>query len=202
MELSSYHQQYTDRSDQEIQKRADVKREELFQIFDKLSFATHVDPVRVAVLGCGDKRFVAHHQRIFEDLLHKNISMTTFDISTEHLDGLENIVSHDVTQTLPNVPYDIVYAHVFLKFIEKEKQWDVLKNAYDALATSGCAIFIFDPLELNSAETTLSDGLFAVPLDELEKQLTENGIDFKIISLQIENILSKPFKSTALVLIK
>ena len=133
MVLSSYHQKYSNQNQEEINKRADVKEQELITIFNKVVLNTTSNPVRLAVLGCGDKRFIVQHKRIFEKVLQKNVEVTTFDISIEHLEGEANVFQHDCTQTLSNPPYDIMYGHVLLKFIETEKQFDVLKNSFDAL---------------------------------------------------------------------
>ena len=118
MTLSIYHQKYVEQNDDEIQHKADAKEQELASIFQEVSLNTDSDPVRLAVLGCGDKRFVAHHKRIFENVLKRNVEVTTFDITIDHLAGESNVFQHDCTLPLRNPPYDITYAHVLLKFIE------------------------------------------------------------------------------------
>ncbi|MFH1253009.1 MAG: class I SAM-dependent methyltransferase [Candidatus Uhrbacteria bacterium] len=183
MSMSKYHQKYANQSDEEIKKRADAKEKELIAIFNEVSLNTNSNPISLAVLGCGDKRFIAHHKRIFEQVLKRKVEVTTFDINTDHLVGELNVFQHDCTLPLPNSPYDITYAHVLLKFIETEKQFDLLKNSFDALKPGGIAIHCFDWDELKTEETRLSDGLWSVPLQQWKQKLTEFGIDYKEIVL-------------------
>lgn len=182
--LSPYHQKYADKTDEEIRKRADAKEQELTTIFREVSLITTSDPARVAVLGCGDKRFVVHHKRIFEHVLKKNTEITTFDITIEHLQGESGVIQHDCTKSLPNPPYDITYGHVLLKFIETEKQFDVLKNSFDALKIGGVAIHGFDWEEIKAEDAKLPDGMWAVPLEQWKEKLSVLGIAYKEISLK------------------
>lgn len=178
MTLSSYHQKYSNYSEEEIKKRADEKERELKNIFEKVSLETGSDIIKLAVMGSGDKRFVGHHKRIFEKFVKNLVEVTTFDITTEHLEGEENIIQHDCTLPLPNTPYDITYAHVLLKFIETEKQWNVIKNSYDALKNGGIAIHGFDKEDYATDSDKLADGYFSVPLERWKKKLEENGIKY------------------------
>ena len=184
MVLSSYHQKYSERSDEEIKKRADAKEQELMAIFNEVALNTDSNPVRIAVLGCGDKRFVAHHKRIFEQVLKRSVELITFDIVIDHLEGAENIVKHDCTLPLPGAPYDIAYGHVLLKFIETKKQFATLKNSFDALKPGGVAIHGFDWGEIKAETAELSDGLWSVPLEQWKQQLTELSIEYKEIPLK------------------
>lgn len=184
MPLSAYHQKYVDQSDDEIQRKADAKEQEIASIFLEVSLSADSDPVRLAVLGCGDKRFVAHHKRIFENVLKRNMEVTTFDITIDHLAGESNVFQQDCTLPLSNPPYDIIYAHVLLKFIETEKQFDLLKNSFDALKPGGVAIHVLDKEEINAIGPKLPDGLWTVPLMQYKKQLTDLGIEIKEIPLK------------------
>lgn len=198
MTLSNYHQKYSQKSDEEIAQRAEVKNQELKQIFSKIELKTNNNPLRIAVMGCGDKRFVNYHKKYFEEQLAKDVELTTFDISINHLEGEENIIQHDCSLPLPNPPYDITYAHVLLKFIPKEKQWDVIKNSYDALVNGGLAIHILDPEDYSG--NNLPDQLYPVPIQELEDRLKHHSIKYTKITLQ-----SGPegnMKALALLLIK
>ena len=184
MTLSTYHQKYVDQSDEEIQRKADAKEQELASIFQEVSLNADSDLARLAVLGCGDKRLTAHHKRIFENVLKRNVEVTTFDISIDHLAGESNVFQHDCTLPLPNPPYDITYAHVLLKFLEAEKQFDLLKNSFDALKPGGIAIHVFDEEEVKAISPKLPDGLWAVPLEKWKQKLTELGIEYKEIPLK------------------
>lgn len=178
MVLSKYHQKYSSYSDEEMQKRADEKEAELVSIFEKVSLDTDSNIARLAVMGSGDKRFVKHHQRIFEKFVGRTVEATTFDITVDHLVGAEHIIQHDCTLPLPNGPYDITYAHVLLKFIETEKQWNLIKNSYDALKDGGLAIHVLDKDDYSTSETKLPDGYWSVPLEKYKIKLSEAGIKF------------------------
>ena len=110
MTLSQYHQKYTNQSDTEIQNRTNEKKLELSEIFKEVQLKTSDEFVRVAVLGCGDKRYVGKHKEIFEGLLERPVEITTFDIVVDHLQGEENVMQHDCTLALPKSPFDITYA--------------------------------------------------------------------------------------------
>jgi SAM-dependent methyltransferase len=175
MVLSPYHKKYANLFNAEIQNRVNEKRRELVIIFEKVQLKTSGDTVRVAVLGCGDKRFVKAYKGIFEDLLKKSAEIITFDIVIDHLAGEENVFQHDCTLPLPNSPFDITYAHVLLKFIEIEKQWDLIKNSYDALNPGGLAIYIIDKEDYETK---------AVPLDKWKTKLNELGVEHKEIPIK------------------
>jgi hypothetical protein len=206
MVLSPYHLKYNQRSDEELQKRADVKEQELKKIFEATKYKPAFEPVRVAVLGCADHRFVRHHKRIFQKLLQKPIELTTFDITVEHLRNKEGVVQHDCASPLPNPPYDITFGHVLLKFVETERQWLVIKNSYDALRSPGLAVHVFDEEDVTITSPRLPDGYFSVPLERWKKKLAEESIKFfelhwKII-LEHMPIPIRGIKGGALVLMK
>lgn len=186
MPLASYHIKYLQRSDEELRRRADVKEEELKRIFSSLHYQTPAQIVRIAVLGCADRRFISHHRRIFEKLLARAVELTTFDIIIEHLQGEENILQHDCTLPLPHPPYDITFGHVFLKFIETEKQWSVLKNSYDALRAPGIAIHVFDEEDVTTVSLKQADGLWSVPLERWKRQLADQGIAYQVLHWNID----------------
>lgn len=184
MPLSQYHQKYAYQSDAEIENRAKEKKLELSKVFAQEKLETISDPVRIAVVGCGDKRFIQHHKEIFEGFLQRAVEITTFDIVIDHLEGEENVIQHDCTLPLPNGPFDITYAHVLLRFIETEKQWDLIKNSVDALKTGGLAIHLLDVEDYETKEPKLPNGLFSVPLDRWKDKLTELGIEYKKVAVK------------------
>lgn len=130
------------------------------------------------MLGCGDKRFIKHHKVIFEELLKKPVQLTTFDISIEHLAGEDRIVQHDCTLPIPNTPYDITFAHVLLKFVETENQWDLIKNSINALKDGGLAIHVLDKENYEMQESRLPNGQFSVPLTRWKKKIDKLGYKF------------------------
>jgi len=180
MPLSPYHQQYADQSDEKIAAKAAEKLDELKAIFLENNLLTDGPVADVAVLGCGDKRMVAHHRRIFAEVLNRPVKIFTFDITIDHLLGETDVTRHDCTQPLPNGPYDITYAHVLLKFIPPAQQFDLLINSWRALKPGGLAIHVLDKEEIDAPGNHLSGDLFPVPLTEYEKKLTDEKIDWKI----------------------
>ncbi|NTW13886.1 MAG: hypothetical protein HGA31_02550 [Candidatus Moranbacteria bacterium] len=178
MTLSRYHEKYAGYSDEEILRRADEKEAELKAIFERTPLKSEGEVVRVAVMGSGDRRFVSHHERIFSELLGKPVEVTTFDITTEHLEGEDRIIAHDCTKSLTGGPFDITYAHVLLKFIETEKQWDVMMNSYNALKEGGLAIHVFDSSDYGTEGRLQPDGYFSVPLSEYENRMKPLDMNF------------------------
>lgn len=178
MTLSQYHQKYASYSEEEILNRGIEKEKELEEIFSKVKLGMAHSEVLIAVLGCGDKRFLQIHKNIFSKFLDKPVRITTFDITIEHLEGSEGVVCHDCTKPLPFGPYDITFAHVLLKFIETEKQWDVIKNSYDALREGGVAIHVMDKEDYETKEERLPNGQYAVPLKLYESKLQDAGVSF------------------------
>jgi hypothetical protein len=184
MALSTYHQKYANQPDAEIQNRADGKRQELSAIFGQAQLKTTGEPARIAVIGCGDKRFIKHHKEIFESFIKKPVEIITFDITIDHLVGEENVIQHDCTLPLPNGPFDITYAHVLLRFIETDKQWNLITNSVDALNSGGLAIHLLDKEDYETKEPKLSNGLFSVPLDKWKAKLDELGIEYKEVPVK------------------
>lgn len=181
MTFSPYHQKYANQPDAEVQKRVNEKRRELSAIFAQVQLETMGRPVRIAVVGCGDKRCIHWHKEIFENLLKRPVEITTFDIVIDHLQGEENVFQHDCTLPFPGSPFDITYAHVLLRFIEIEKQWDLIQNSFHALKPGGLAIHLLDTEDYETETPTLPNGLFPVPLKKWEAKLDELGIEYKEI---------------------
>lgn len=208
MALSEYHRNYRARSDEELFRRSAMKERELARVFGSVPFVPVVSPVKVAVLGCADVRFVPAHRAIFKRLTGKPVELTTFDITVEHLAGEEGVIRHDLTEPLPGGPYDIAFGHVVLKFIEAGKQWDVLRNSYDVLRTGGLAIHVFDDEEVAAETARISRGGYAVPLKILKDRLSEAGIPFTDLRWDMkiddggEPLLARGLKGGALVLRK
>lgn len=177
MNLSPYHQKQADLSDNEISNRVKAKEQELSHVFAIAKPHFNKEQIKIAILGCGDKRYVKAHQELFTTLLHKKIELITFDISIDHLRDEEGVVEHDCTLPLLNPPYDITYAHVLLKFIDKAHHWDLLKNSYDALENGGMAIHILDTGDFTGDDAP-------VPLEILKSQLTNDSIRFVEIPVE------------------
>lgn len=206
MSISDYHKKHLGRSEEETDRRILVKELELKKILSETNYKPGFKVVRVAVLGCADKRFVKRHKAIFEKLFQKPVEQITFDITTEHLDGEENVVQHDITTPIPNAPFDITFGHVVLKFIEPSKQWGAIKSAYDALRSPGLGIFVYDMEDITTETPIQADGYFSVPMDIYKLKLAQESMKYKDlkwdISLDNVPIPIRGLKGGALVLEK
>lgn len=202
MALSAYHQSYAKKSDDELASRVRFKEQDVAEALKVSAYVPEYEPVRVAILGCADKRYVKLHKEIFGKLLDKRIDLTTLDITTEHLRGEDGVRQHDVTRPFPGGPYDIAFAHILLKFIETEKQWAVIKNACDALRSPGLAIFVFNEKEIAASGLKMPDGFFTVPLDRWRRQLGDAGIKFFDSSFRLEGFGGITIEERVLVIVK
>ncbi|MEK7540492.1 MAG: class I SAM-dependent methyltransferase [Patescibacteria group bacterium] len=167
MNLSEYHQQQAAETFGKMLDKVKEKDAELEAVLKAVPVSIN-GLAHVAVLGCGDKRYIPYHQLLFEDHLGTEVDMTTFDITIEHLAGVPGVVQHDCTQPLPGGPYDLTFAHVLLKFISVDKQLAVLKNSYNALRSGGIAIHIIDTKEIEADK---------VPVSILKEQLAQEKIE-------------------------
>jgi len=179
--LDEYHQKYADKSNAEMNDRIAEKEKELILIRDAVSPKFKSETLNIAVMGCGEKRFVAGHREIFAKVFEKPLNITTFDITIDHLAGEENIVQHDCTQPLPGGPYDITFAHVLLRFIPKEKQRDLVINSFKALKDGGIAIHVLDPKDYETNQF--------VDLPSIEETLKKEGISLTTVKLSIGQAL-------------
>lgn len=174
MNLNEYYQQQAAQTFGKMLDKVKEKDEELETIFKLVSFHP-TGRVRVAILGCGDKRYIPYHQRLLEDHLGQSVDMTTFDIEIEHLAGATGVVQHDCTKSLPDEPFDLTLSHVLLKFVEIDFQWDVIKNSYTVLKSGGLSIHIIDAPEITSGE---------VPVERWKQKLAEEKIKYTEVPLK------------------
>ncbi|MCA9309172.1 hypothetical protein KC973_02250 [Candidatus Saccharibacteria bacterium] len=180
MQLDQYHQQYADKSDDELAKRLAEKKDELERVVAAVGTQLSGD-IHVAVMGCGDARFVDGHQTIFSEVFGAPATIFTFDITIDHLAGKEGVTQHDCTEPLPGGPYQISYAHVLLRFIPEEQQYAVVQNSIDCLADNGLAIHVLDPDDYEEGGK--------VAYESILKQLGEADIDYTEVSLNIGKAL-------------
>lgn len=167
MTLSEYHHQQSAQTFGKMLDKVKEKDAELEVVLKAVPLTVH-GLAKVAVLGCGDKRFIPYHQRLFEDHLGTEVDMTTFDITVEHLAGAPGVMQHDCTLPLPGAPYDLTYAHVLLKFISVDKQLAVLKNSHNACRSGGIAIHMIDQDEMKANQVPVSEWKEALAKDHIE----------------------------------
>ncbi len=183
-ELSQYHSKYQSKPDDEIARRAKEKMDELERVFSAVPLDTAGDIVRVAVMGCGDVRFVQWHRQIFARVLARPVEITTFDIDITHLQGEQRIVQHDCSLPLLGGPYDITFGHVVLPFLSPAKQLDMIQSGFDALAHDGIQIQVLDPNNYDLQSETLP-GLSHVDLKKLELAAQQSGGSVTFVPLAI-----------------
>ncbi|HWQ99895.1 MAG TPA: class I SAM-dependent methyltransferase [Candidatus Methylomirabilis sp.] len=185
---SAYHEDYAKKTDADITHRVHVKELQLRQLFMTLGTPQFLSPtVRVAVLGCADKRYVSLHERMFSSLLQKPVALTTFDITVEHLAGEKGVVQHDATLPLPGGPFDVTYSDILMRFIEPAKQIAALKESYDALVPGGLAIHLFGVEDYDPPPGYVPvPGTFRVDLNLLQFELTKMNIQFMEMPVRIE----------------
>jgi hypothetical protein len=184
------HKKYADRSDSDLQNRAQAKEQEFDYILKYFEFPRWELP-RVIVLGCPDKRMIPQYLTMFESRLNARVNLTVIDKVVDHLPK-EGVMRHDATLPFPNTPYDLVYAHVLLKFISKDGQWAVLENAYDALSVNGVALFILDKEDYETSTELQRDGWNSVPIETWKEKMAEKGMQFSIVPFSLEDSVSGP----------
>ncbi len=178
--LEDYFEEYATRPIEWVIEREKVKRHVVQKILEITGFVPTSNPVKVAVLGASDKRYIGIHRDIFREAIQKDLEMTTFDIDTQHLTGEDGIIEQDVTRPFPS-SFDIVFSHSLLKFIEPEKQVTVLRNSHNALKTNGLAMHI-----MHCADKP-REWQHKVDTDKMISKLVEENISCKKIKLDIDN---------------
>ncbi len=141
--LLNHYAEYASQPDEWVSNMEKTKRSIVAHVLHVVHFAPQQEPLRVVVLGASDKRYIPIHERVFRAATGRAIAMKTFDIDTAHLGGESAaVVSHDVTQSFPDAPYDIIFSHELMKFLTPDEQFRAIKNSYDALASGGVAMHI------------------------------------------------------------
>ncbi|MBT5808285.1 hypothetical protein HOI18_03355 [Candidatus Uhrbacteria bacterium] len=213
MKLSDYHQHYVERSDEQIVRRVASKRLEIKEALQQSGFVSKNNPVRVAILGCADKRFVSAYKELFEEALKTDVNLTVFDLTIDHLEGAAGVVQQDITKPLIGGPFDITFAHIVLKFIKPELHLSVFQNAYDVLSDGGLAVFIQGKEELQSdspEENTYlpetykyeRNDIHPVNLTTIRQYLKENSIKFLEFNQVHKNIEPVDIEAHQLLLMK
>lgn len=200
MVLSEYHQKYLALPNLGVKLDIKKKELELKQALAHLKYKPNVrkKSLRVAILGCADGRFVAMYKKLFKKIFYTPIKLKIFDITTDHLNGLQDVIKHDCTLPLPGGPYDIIYGHILLKFMSREKQWRVLENSYRALSKNGLAFHFLNLKGKSKSTEMLPDTFFKIPLKTFENRLKKKGLGFKEITIRVIAPMRNP--KTCLVL--
>lgn len=186
---------YANRTHEEIEFRTQIKKQELDAAFAKFPPAIKKDRLEIAVLGCPDPRMISPYSVMFEKSFNKPCSIVIFDKVTDHLKGMPTVVQHDATNPLPSGPFDVVYSHDLLRFVSKDKQFSVLENSFNALASEGMAIHVLDDEEILSKEDRLSDGWYSVDLNNLKNKLKEKNIFFTEVAYNVAGGLESKFQT-------
>ena len=184
MDWIEYYKIQAQRADDEIYDRANVKKMELAKALAGFQIGLSYAPVKIAVLGCGDRRMVQLHRDIFREILSREVKIFTFDINIAHLEGEDNVIKHDCVRPLPKGPYDIVYSQVLLKFLRPEDQWKVIWNSYKALAIGGRAVHILNRGDYTDTGEARDEDDYLVLLDEWKERLYESEVKYKEVEIE------------------
>lgn len=176
MAFSDYHQKYLKELPENIDSRLRAKQHELIQVIEKADITFPNGLLRIAVLGCADKRLVKAHKAIFEEVFQRHVDILTFDISIDHLSGEEQVYEHDCREPIPYTPYTAAYSHTLLRFMEPEEQWKVLLNSYHALKEGGVALHFMSKDGKTEPTRMMQEGYWQIPLDAFETKLDGLGI--------------------------
>lgn len=174
--LESHYAEYASQPDEWVANMHITKRSIVEYVLDQMKFEAVHEPLKVVVLGASDKRYIPIHQDVFQSILHRAISMVTFDFDTNHLGGeSKDVISHDVTQLFPDAPYDIVFSHELMKFLTPDEQLQTIKNSYQALGEKGLAMHILHEPSIKGT-SELRAWQHRVNPDELIDKLKDDNI--------------------------
>ncbi len=200
--LAAHYAEYASQPDEWVNNMEKTKRSIVEQVLRAANFKVGGEPVKVAVLGASDKRYIPIHQRVFHDAVKHAIDMKTFDVDTNHLGGESTTeVKHDVTQPFPDAPYAIVFSHELMKFLTPEEQLATIKNSYQALDENGLAMHILHEPSIKGT-SELREWQYRVSPDGLIKQLQKAGIHATKIVLDSESDVAWLRETTVIVLQK
>lgn len=202
MQLDAYYDSQAAKPQSDVDLQLQVKKTELEKVLATARPTVGATPAKIAVLGCGDKRFVALHRAMFAEALGTEVAITTYDISTAHLGDEPGVVQHDTTLPLPDTGFALVYSHVLLKFIVPAQQWSVVKNSHDALAAGGIAVHVLNMEETEADGEQIAGGYFAVPLGKIKGQLEAVGVPYMEVDWSVPGPDGAPIRAMALVLLK
>lgn len=138
--FSPYHALFASDDDVYIDDDFQRKCTELQKLKSKLIFKH--EPIRIAVLGCADARYIPYYEKTFPAFFGKKIHLDIYDTVTAHLPEQDNVIAHDCTKTLPQT-YDFVYSHILLNFLDAAAQAELLKSAESSLTPRGKVLHIY-----------------------------------------------------------
>ena len=200
--LANHYAEYASQPDEWVNNMEKTKRSIVEQVFRVANFEAGCEPVKVAVLGASDIRYIPIHQRIFRAAVKRAINMKTFDIDTEHLGGeSHSLITHDATQPFPDAPYTIVFSHELMKFLTPEEQFATIKRSYEALDENGLAMHILHEPSIKGT-SELRAWQHRVNPDELIRQLEESSIPASKIVFDSESSAAWLVESTVIFLQK
>lgn len=175
---SDYRQHIASLSDEELTKHMEIKKQEFATMLETSTTVIGKSPILIALLGCPDRRIIPMQHKMFEEVLGKTVKMTVYDISIDHLQGEPGVIQHDATEPLPGGPYDFVFAHMLLRFIEADQQWYVIFNSYEALKPGGLAIHALDESDYATEGETTPNGFHTVPLERWKDKMRALGMEY------------------------
>ncbi|MBI2579723.1 MAG: hypothetical protein HYW27_02370 [Candidatus Aenigmarchaeota archaeon] len=200
--LKAHYKEYATRPDSRVADRERAKKSIVKYVLQKTGFKANKGPVKIVVLGTSDRRYLAVHRRVFEEILGCKTDVKTFDVDTEHLGGESGTeITHDTTKPFPDAPYDIVFSHELMKFLTEEEQLITIINSYNALGRDGIAMHILhNPSILGTPQ--LKSWQHRVNPDGLISSLKKEGIEAAKLVFDSETDIDWAVKTTVIVLQK
>lgn len=75
--LKAHYAEYASQPDEWVENMEATKRSIVEQVLERMRFEASTNPVKVAVLGASDKRYIPIHQRVFKNAVHRAIHLAT-----------------------------------------------------------------------------------------------------------------------------
>lgn len=200
--LAAHYAEYAAQSDVWVSNMETTKQSIVRHVLSAAGFDSDKDKLNVVVLGASDKRYIPIHERVFSESTEKEIALITFDLDPRHLGGAStNVLQHDVTQSFPGEPFDIVFSHELMKFLTSEEQLKTIVNSYQALCQGGVAMHIIHEPSIQGTQE-LRSWQHRVDPDTLLMQLKERQIPVQKLVFESESSVEWLRKTTVLLLSK
>ena len=198
--LQQHYLEYAAQSDDWVENMAVTKKSIVAQVIKASKFSPISEPVKVAVLGASDPRYIKIHKRLFEEILRKKIELITLDLDTVHLGGKSaSVMQWDVTKKFP-ASFDVIFSHELMKFLTPSEQIATIINSFNALNRAGIAMHIIHEPSIKGT-SELRTWQNRVNPDELIQKLAKENISAtKLVFNSKSNV--DWLKETTVILIK
>lgn len=198
--LQQHYLEYAAQSDDWVENMVVTKKSIVAYVIKASNFNTNAKPIRIAVLGASDPRYIKIHERLFEEILRKKIELITLDLDVVHLGGKsKSVIQCDVTKKFP-ASFDVIFSHELMKFLTQNEQLATLMNSFNALNSNGISMHIVHEPSIKGT-SELRAWQNRVNPDKLISELKKEGVNaIKLVFNSESNV--KWLKETTVILIK